>query len=119
MPRRRHRISAGAPIPIRGHRAQRRQCRGLASQSAAHRGDVEIRITDDPQAACSEVAEQAGVTAAEVEDSPHYLFGPLPSLRRQLLKRRDRYGLCYYSAAEPDMETLSPLAQVMAGLNAA
>jgi probable F420-dependent oxidoreductase len=81
--------------------------------------DVEIRITDHPGAAFAVVAEKVGVTAAEVEDSPLYLFGPLPLLRRQLLERRARYGLSYYTAAEADMETLSPLAQMMAELDAA
>jgi probable F420-dependent oxidoreductase len=80
--------------------------------------DVEIRITEDPEEAYAGIAEKAAVTAAEVEDSPHYLIGSLPSLRRQLLERRERYGLCYYSAAETDMETLSPLAKMMLELDA-
>ena len=80
--------------------------------------DIEIRITDDPGGAYGAIAEKNGVTAAEVEDSPLYLFGPLPSLRRQLLERRERYGLCFYSAAETDMETLSPLAKMMVELDA-
>jgi len=79
---------------------------------------VEIKITDDPDAAYEAAAAKAGVPAADVAASPLYLYGPLASLRRQLLERRERYGLSYYRAGEDEIEELSPLAKVMSGLDA-
>ena len=47
--------------------------------------------------------------------SPYVLYGTLRSTREQLLRRRDRLGISYYTVPSRAMESLAPLVQALSG----
>jgi probable F420-dependent oxidoreductase len=47
--------------------------------------------------------------------SPYVLYGTLNSVREQLLRRRDRLGISYYTVPSNAMESMAPLVEALAG----
>jgi probable F420-dependent oxidoreductase len=47
--------------------------------------------------------------------SPYVLYGTLNSAREQLLRRRDRLGISYYTVPSNAMESMAPLVEALAG----
>ena len=47
--------------------------------------------------------------------SPYVLYGTLSSAREQLLRRRDRLGISYYTMPSHAMESMAPLVEALAG----
>jgi len=47
--------------------------------------------------------------------SPYVLYGTLKGVRDQLLKRRDKLGISYYTFPSRSMETMAPLVEALAG----
>lgn len=47
--------------------------------------------------------------------SPYVLYGTLGSAREQLLRRRDRLGISYYTIPSRAMELMAPLVEALAG----
>lgn len=68
-------------------------------------------VTDEPSGILDAVAGRLKAAAATLVESPYFLFGSVTTLRRQLLERRDRFGITYYSIPEKVMEPFAPLAR--------
>jgi probable F420-dependent oxidoreductase len=47
--------------------------------------------------------------------SPYVLYGTLRSTREQLLRRRDRLGISYYTVPSRAMESMAPLVEALSG----
>ena len=47
--------------------------------------------------------------------SPYVLYGTLRSTREQLLRRRDRLGISYYTVPSRAMESMAPLVETLSG----
>jgi probable F420-dependent oxidoreductase len=61
-------------------------------------------------------ARAATVKAAtSLYGSPYVLYGTLKGVRDQLLRRRDRLGISYYTFPSRAMETMAPLVEALAG----
>jgi probable F420-dependent oxidoreductase len=57
----------------------------------------------------------AGWAAARLAGSPYAMFGTLASVREQLLRRRDRLGISYYTIPGRAMESMAPLVEALSG----
>jgi hypothetical protein len=57
----------------------------------------------------------AGWAAARLAGSPYAMFGTLASVREQLLRRRDRLGISYYTIPSRAMESMAPLVEALSG----
>jgi probable F420-dependent oxidoreductase len=57
----------------------------------------------------------AAKAATTVYGSPYVLYGTLKGVREQLLRRRDRLGISYYSIPGRAMESMAPLVEALAG----
>lgn len=71
-------------------------------------------VTDQPSSIVDAVAGRMKAAAATLVESPYFLFGSLATLRRQLLERRERFGITYYAIPEKAMEAFAPLARELA-----
>ena len=61
------------------------------------------------------VAAAARWAPTAVYGSPYVLYGTLASTREQLLRRRDRLGVSYYTVPSHAMESMAPLVEALAG----
>jgi alkanesulfonate monooxygenase SsuD/methylene tetrahydromethanopterin reductase-like flavin-dependent oxidoreductase (luciferase family) len=61
------------------------------------------------------VAAAARWAPTTLYGSPYVLYGTLSSTREQLLRRRDKLGLSYYTIPSRAMESMAPLVQALAG----
>jgi probable F420-dependent oxidoreductase len=53
--------------------------------------------------------------ATTLYGSPYVLYGTLKGVRDQLLRRRDKLGISYYTFPSRSMETMAPLVEALAG----
>jgi len=60
-------------------------------------------------------AAAAARAATTVYGSPYVLYGTLKGVRDQLLRRRDRLGISYYTIPSHSMESMAPLVEALAG----
>ena len=72
-------------------------------------------VTDEPSSLLDAVAGRMKAALSTLVESPYFLFGSLATLRRQLLERRERLGISYYSIPEKVMEPFAPLARELRG----
>ena len=61
------------------------------------------------------VTAAARWAATAVYGSPYVLYGTLSSTREQLLRRRDKLGISYYTVPSRAMESMAPLVEALAG----
>jgi probable F420-dependent oxidoreductase len=61
------------------------------------------------------VAAAARWAPTAVYGSPYVLYGTLGSAREQLLRRRDKLGISYYTIPSRAMESMAPLVGALAG----
>ena len=73
-------------------------------------------VTNEPSSLIDAVAGRMKAAATALVESPYFLFGSLATLRRQLLERRERFGITYYSIPEKVMEPFAPLARELRAL---
>lgn len=72
-------------------------------------------VTDDPSKIAERIGSGAGMTAAEVMESPHYLLGPIDQMVETLQQRRERYGFSYIAFSGDGFENLAPVVSRLAG----
>ena len=61
------------------------------------------------------VAAAARWTPTAIYGSPYLLYGTLDSVRERLLRRRDKFGISYYTIPGHAMESMAPLVEALAG----
>jgi probable F420-dependent oxidoreductase len=80
-----------------------------------------VVITEDRQAAAEKVARDWEIAPGEISipellESPHLLFGSEDEIVDQLLRRRERYGISYFTIlGEEYMEPFAPIVARLAG----
>jgi probable F420-dependent oxidoreductase len=75
-----------------------------------------VIVTDDRAKAAEELAQQwAPLTPAEILESPFVVLGTVDQIVEALRHRRERWGISYYVAMEPALETLAPIVARLAG----
>lgn len=80
-----------------------------------------IRITNDRQAAAEKFASDwefdlEKISIAELLESPYLLFGSEEEIAEELQRRRERYGISYYSIfGEQHIETFAPIVARLSG----
>ncbi len=76
-----------------------------------------VVVTSDRRAAAHKEAEEAGgaLTTDEALQSPFLLFGTEEEIAQDLLDRRERFGISYFTVFESAMEPLAPVIRKLAG----
>lgn len=68
-----------------------------------------VVVTDDPDAAAGEIAEDFGLGAEQALGSPFLLLGSHESMAEQLVERRERFGFTYVTVFEDALEAFAPV----------
>jgi probable F420-dependent oxidoreductase len=77
---------------------------------------VDAGMTDEPRSLFDALATRLKGAAAQVVDSPFFLYGSHADLKRQLLARRERLGITYFGLPEKAMEPFAPLVRELRAL---
>jgi probable F420-dependent oxidoreductase len=77
---------------------------------------VDGGVTDAPRSLFDALATRLKGAAAQLVDSPFFLYGSIADLKRQLLARRDRLGITYFGLPEKALEPFAPLVRELRGL---
>jgi probable F420-dependent oxidoreductase len=77
---------------------------------------VDAGMTDEPRSLFDALATRLKGAAAQVVDSPFFLYGSHANLKRQLLARRERLGITYFGLPEKAMEPFAPLVRELRAL---
>jgi alkanesulfonate monooxygenase SsuD/methylene tetrahydromethanopterin reductase-like flavin-dependent oxidoreductase (luciferase family) len=77
---------------------------------------IDAGVTDQPRALFDAVAIRLKEAAAQLVDSPFFLYGSTADLKRRLLGRRERLGITYIGLPEQAMEPFAPLVHELRGL---
>jgi probable F420-dependent oxidoreductase len=93
-----------------------RKLERLRAEASARLAEVELNIfivdtgvTDEPRSLFDALATRLKGAAAQIVDSPFFLYGSTADLKRLLLERRERLGITYYGLPEKAMEPFAPL----------
>ena len=75
-----------------------------------------VIVTGDRAKAAEDLARQwAPLTAADILESPFVVLGTVDEIVETLQRRRERWGISYYVAMEPALETFAPIVARLAG----
>jgi probable F420-dependent oxidoreductase len=77
---------------------------------------IDAGVTDEPRSMFDAVATRLKGAAAQLIDSPYFLYGSIADLKRQVLARRERLGITYFGLPEKAMEPFAPLVRELRGL---
>ena len=77
---------------------------------------IDAGVSDEPRSLLDAIATRLKATAAQVVDSPFFLYGSVAELKRQLLERRDRLGITYYGLPEKALEPFAAVVRELRGL---
>jgi probable F420-dependent oxidoreductase len=84
--------------------------------------DVELNVfaartevTDDRATAVDRMAQQLGLTAAQIDASTSFLIGSVDAIVDQLQERRERLGISYVMVFDRVMEAFGPVVARLAG----
>jgi probable F420-dependent oxidoreductase len=72
-----------------------------------------VIVTDDRQAAASDLAAQWGKPAEDLLDSPHLLIGTPAQMAADLRRRRERFGISYITIFERDIAAFAPVVELL------
>lgn len=74
-----------------------------------------VTITDDRQAAGTDVARRFGISTDEAMASPYFLLGTLNQIVEQLQRHRERFGISYLIFPGRLAEIAAPIVERLAG----
>lgn len=77
---------------------------------------IDAGVTDRPRSSFEAIGTRLKGAAAQLVDSPFFLYGSLADLKRQILERRDRLGITYIGLPEKAVEPFAPLVRDLRGL---
>jgi alkanesulfonate monooxygenase SsuD/methylene tetrahydromethanopterin reductase-like flavin-dependent oxidoreductase (luciferase family) len=73
-------------------------------------------VTTDRRAAAAELGQANGLDADAVLASPHYLVGTIDEMVADLVERRERWGISYWTLVGPaSIDTFAPVVAKLAG----
>jgi probable F420-dependent oxidoreductase len=76
---------------------------------------VDAGVTDAPRSLFDAVATRLKGAAAQLVDSPFFLYGSIADLKRQLLARREQLGITYFGLPEKALEPFAPVVRELRG----
>lgn len=96
---------------------------GWIKEGAGNRfSDLEIEIgayftvvTDDAKPVVAGFAQMFGCTEEEMVHHPHTLFGSVDSICEEIERRREEYGITYFTVGEDNLEAFAPVVARMTG----
>ena len=77
---------------------------------------VDAGVSDEPRSLLDAIATRLKGTAAQLVDSPFFLYGSVAELKRQIIERRARLGITYYGLPEKALEPFAPVVRELRGL---
>jgi probable F420-dependent oxidoreductase len=77
---------------------------------------VDAGVTDEPRSLFDAVATRLKGAVSQLVDSPFFLYGSTADLKRQLLDRRERFGISYFGLPEKAMEPFAAVVRELRGL---
>lgn len=99
-----------------------RKLEGLRRETGARLAQVELNIfivdagvTDAPRSLFDAVAIRMKGAAAQIVDSPFFLYGSAADLARQLLERRERFGISYIGLPAKAIEPFAAVVKELRG----
>lgn len=99
-----------------------RKLEGLRRETGARLAQVELNIfivdagvTDAPRSLFDAVATRMKGAAAQFVDSPFFLYGSAADLARQLLERRERFGISYIGLPAKAIEPFAAVVKELRG----
>lgn len=99
-----------------------RKLEGLRRETGARLAQVELNIfivdagvTDAPRSLIDAVAIRMKGAAAQIVDSPFFLYGSAADLARQLLERRERFGISYIGLPAKAIEPFAAVVKELRG----
>lgn len=72
-------------------------------------------IGDAASAAAEGMAKAMGMSASDLRSHPHAIFGSADEAIEELSRRRERYGIHYFTVAEPMIDAFAPVVAALAG----
>jgi len=74
-----------------------------------------VRVTDDREAALREICAtlDGEFTVEELAEVPTVLVGSVEEIAEQLIARRARFGISYFTVLEPNLEVLAPVVEAL------
>lgn len=88
---------------------------GRAAKPELHTFVLRAVVSDTRQRSAEEVGQAYGIGPADALASPHFLIGTLEQMAADLLERRERWGISYFSVREESMTELGPVVSRLAG----
>ena len=76
---------------------------------------VDAGVSDEPRSLLDALATRLKGTAAQLVDSPFFLYGSVADLKRQLIERRERLGITYYGLPEKALEPFAAVVRELRG----
>ena len=75
-----------------------------------------VVLTDHRQRAAEELTSRwTQLTADEILQSPYVLIGTVKQMVEDVLARRQRWGISYYTVQEPYLDAFAPIVARLAG----
>lgn len=76
---------------------------------------VDAGVSDGPRSLFDAVATRLKGAAAQIVDSPFFLYGSTADLKRQLLERRERFGISYLGLPAHAIEPFAAVVRELRG----
>ena len=94
----------------------------LRAEAGERLGQVELNIfivdagvSDEPRSLFDAVATRLKGAVAQLVDSPFFLYGSTADLKRQLLERRERFGISYIGLPAKAIEPFAAVVRELRG----
>jgi len=72
-------------------------------------------VTDTPEAVAGGLGQAMGLSAGEMMQHPHGLFGSVDAICEELERRRERYGISSVTVGDDALEAFAPVVARLAG----
>ncbi len=72
-------------------------------------------VMDDPSQPLAAMAGAFGYSEDEMRQHPHALFGSVDAVCEELERRRERFGISYFTVGDTAMEAFAPVVERLAG----
>jgi probable F420-dependent oxidoreductase len=72
-------------------------------------------VTDDVKPVVAGMAQMFGCSEDEMLRHPHTLFGSVDAICDELVRRREEYGISYFTVGEDNLEAFAPVVARMTG----